>query len=242
MQGVGSVLSKGIKQSAKGRNKMVYMLIAATSFALALVGAIVKAIWFKVPYRHTYVMMRNGEVKFDKAGNPIVKESGWRCQMLIRDDHEDVNCTQMTSLLSPQSLEAGDGKNDVGISIRYHVLSLRDGCEFRYHPVRTLKVDDLNQAVEEACRDAVRQVMACSKKPASRWESSKLFKKVVKLVESDLEEMGVRLDKVMVPSASRSEAQTHGDLVKEAVAELRSATTTSEIETITEPAIHAVPS
>jgi hypothetical protein len=245
MQNIGSVLSKGVTRGAKGSNKMVYMIIAITTFAVALVGAVIKAIWFKVPYLHTYVMMHNGEVKLNKNGDPIVKESGWRCQMPIRDDHVDVNCTEMTSLLSPQSLQAGDGKNDVGLSIRYHVLSFRDGSKFRHHPVRTLQVDNLNQAVEEAVRDAVRQVMATSNTPASQWESKKLFRAVNKLVKKELEAMGVRLDRIMVPSASRSEAQTLGGLVKESVVELRSAITASEPETeeaLAEPSIHAVPS
>lgn len=211
----GSVLSEGFKRGAKGGNKMVYMIIAVASFALAVVGAIVKAIWFKVQHRYTSVMTQNGEVKKDKYGNPVVKESGWRCQMLLRDDHTDVNCTVRTSILSQQSLEAGDGKNDVSLSARYHVLSFRDGLQYRFHPARTLMIDDLNQAVEEAIRDAVRQVMANSKTAASKWSSKKLTKAVKKLIDEELDEMGVRLDKVMVPSASKSEAQVHGDKMVE---------------------------
>jgi hypothetical protein len=241
----GSALSAGVKSTKKGAGKMVYMIIAIVSLGLTLIGAIVKSIWFKVPYAHDYVMMRNERLKLDKNGSPIVKRPGWRLQVPIRDDKKPVDCTVKTSELKPQNLMAGDEKNEVCASIRYHVLSWRDGEDFRNHPVRTLMVDDLNQAVEEICRDAIREILGKSDAPACEWQSKDLYRAVKRLVRRSLEKIGVRLDGVMLPNSAPSEAQTQGDLIKQGFQLLAGQATEEEapeIDASTEPSIHAVPS
>lgn len=222
---------------------MVYMIIAVITFAVALVGAIIKAIWFRVEYAQESVTMRNGVVKLDKLGSPIVKTSGWRCQVPVRDHQRVVNCEKMTSQLTAQSIMAGDGKNEINLTVDWHVLSRRDGTRFCHYPVRTLMVNDLNQKVEEVCRDAVRIVMATSETPASQWESKDLYKAMKPRVKKKLEKIGVCFDDVMLPNASRSEAQVQGDLIREAgVAISEALFGVVSSETPTEPSLSAVPS
>lgn len=198
----------------------IAIIISIITLVLGVMGAVIKAIWFKVPYGHVVVMMRNEHVKLDKQGKPLVKEPGWRAQVPIRDDKRTIDCTDRTSELKPQELKGSDGKNEVTATADWHVLSLRDGEKFRYHPVRTLIVQDLNQKVEEIVRDAIRATMAISKTDASVWNSDDLYREVRTTVKRKLNRIGVRLDAVRLPSVAPSEAQTHGGILKDSIIDL----------------------
>lgn len=244
----GRVLSVA-KKGTGATVKTILTILTLVSVLIGLVGFIIRAIWFKVEFGHVVVMMRNQKVKFDNEGMPIVKEAGWRCQVPIRDDMKAVDCTDRTSELKPQDITAGDAKNGVTVSIDWHVLSLRDGEKFRRHPVRTLIVQDLNQRVEEICRNAVREVMGTSDKPASKWKSEDLYEAVKPIVKKPLLRVGVRLDSARLPDAAPSEAETHGQLVLSGLKllagqpdQIEAPDESTEKEFETYPGPHAIPS
>lgn len=205
-----SVAKKGTGPTMRA----IVTFITVGTLLVGLLAALVKSIWFRVDYGHVAVMMRNQRIKLDKkTGQVIIKEPGWRSQFPVRDDSKAVNCMLQTSELKAQDLTAGDGKNNVNATLRWFVLSLRNGEQYRYHPARTLLVDNLNQEVEELCRDAIREVMANSETPACQWRSDELTQAVKQLVKKKLKDIGVRLEMVRLPEAALSEAQLHGNKV-----------------------------
>lgn len=194
---------------------MIYMIIAVIGFGVTLIGAIVKSIWFKVPLGHVAVIERNERLKLNKHGDPIVKDAGWRCQVPVRDDARIVDCTIQTTELEDQKLRSAEGKQEIKLSVQWHRLSSFDKEEYRAYPARSVRVENLEKLVSKLCEDAARFIIANSDKPASQWESSKLFKKMRKYLGDRLEHYGVQLDDVQISDAAPSEAQTQGTLILE---------------------------
>lgn len=194
---------------------MIYMIIAVVGFGVTLIGAIVKSIWFKVPLGHVAVIERNERLKLNKYGEPIVKDAGWRCQVPVRDDARIVDCTIQTTELEQQKLRSIEGKQEIKLSIQWHRLSSFDGEQYRTYPTRSVRVENLEKLVSKLCEDVARYIIANSKKPASQWESSKLYKKMQQNLGDRLDQYGVKLDDVQISDAAPSEAQTQGLLILE---------------------------
>lgn len=211
----GSVLSAATKGS-KAMTKSVWIIISIATVVGGVLAAVIKAIWFRVPYMHESITIRNGAVRHDRTGDPVIKTSGWRCQQAPRDHQVLVNCEQMTSHLAVQNIMVDDEKYELNLTVVSHVLNRRDGIQFKHHPIRTLVVNDLNQYREEVCRDAVRFVMSTSKKAPSQWDSKDLKRAMKRQVKKKLEDVGLSFDDVMLPNVSKSEAQVQGDLIKQA--------------------------